>query len=391
MVYASFDKSIEQIIFQYDTNILNHLSVRNLSIGSNSLYNLVDIYNTSNIYRHARISMKQYNSNHDVGIYFENTTNSNANLFIGVDVSRSNQSFIKTSNCDFYIKIGNIETLRFAKNGNIGIGTTLPKQALDIHNNVYFNNSIGIGTTLPRNRIDVQDGNVNINGNLGIGTTIPRHKLDIQGGNMILSGNLGIGTSNALYNLYVLGETVLQGNLTLVNGTDTTKKITFNTSSIDAGQTYSYSFPSKTTSLIGGSFARLSTQLTVNGTTPEYPNLSASLTAGTYQFKYHLIYQTPNLLDGIAIAVEYTGTASSLIYTTRVSSSDTTTTSKVFTASGGTLTTTSVDAENINYPISIVGSIIVTTSGTLRVSVSSNRAAGSVSIMPGSLGEFYVA
>lgn len=389
MVYASFDKALEQITFQYDTNILNHLSVRNLSIGSNSLYHLVDIYNTSNIYKHARISVKQYNSNHDVGIYFENTTNSNANLFLGVDVSRSNQAFIKTSNCDFYIKINDKETLRFAKNGMIGIGTTIPKQSLDVESNVYFNNSIGIGTTFPRQKLDLINGDAIISGNIGIGTTIPKKTLDIQG-NAFLSGNIGIGTTSSLYNMHVLGETVLQGNLTLVNATDTTKKMTFNTSSINSGNTYTYSFPLKSSSLIGGSFTRLSSTFTVSGTTPDYPNVSSSLTAGSYMFKYHVIYQTPNLLDGISISVEYTGSSSSLVYTTRVSSSDTTTISKVFTASGGTLTTTSVATENINYPIMITGSIIATTSGTLRIAVASNRAEGTVSVMTGTLGELFI-
>ena len=44
-----------------------------------------------------------------------------------------------------------------------------------------------------------------VNGNVGIGTTNPRQLLDIQGGNTIISGNIGIGTTIPLYNLHING------------------------------------------------------------------------------------------------------------------------------------------------------------------------------------------
>ena len=45
-----------------------------------------------------------------------------------------------------------------------------------------------------------------INGNVGIGTTNPRQLLDIQGGNAIINGNVGIGTTIPLYNLHINGS-----------------------------------------------------------------------------------------------------------------------------------------------------------------------------------------
>jgi len=280
--------------------------------------------------------------------------------------------------------------IHFNKNGRIGINTSSSLQKIDIRGNVYFTNSIGIGTTLPRNILDIQTGNFNIQGNIGIGTTLPKQKLDINNGNIILSGNLGIGTNIPNYNLHIIGNSYIKGAFILANNTDPTKIATFNTDNLTTSTTSSYQFPKISTSLMGGTLLRLSSTFNTTNTTPSYPSISTTLVNGTYGFKYDLIYQTPNLLDGIAISMEFTGSSSSFIYTTRVSSSDSQTISKVFTTSGGTTTTTSVGAENINYPISIIGTIVVSSTGTLRVAVASNRPEGSLSIIAGSLGHLYI-
>jgi hypothetical protein len=88
--------------------------------------------------------------------------------------------------------------------GNIGIGTTTLLQTFHVQGVSYHSSSIGIGTTLPRQFMDIQGGNAIISGSVGIGTTLPRQFMDIQGGNAIISGNVGIGTTNPA-NLLSLG------------------------------------------------------------------------------------------------------------------------------------------------------------------------------------------
>jgi phage FluMu protein gp41 len=52
-----------------------------------------------------------------------------------------------------------------------------------------------------------------LNGNVGLGTTIPRQLLDIQDGNGIISGNLGIGTTYPQYAIDAVGDVNFTGIL----------------------------------------------------------------------------------------------------------------------------------------------------------------------------------
>jgi len=60
------------------------------------------------------------------------------------------------------------------------------------------------------------------NGNLGIGTTLPRQRLDVNNGNAIVSGKIGIGTVSPQYNLHTEGTAGLLGGSKIViqNGQD---------------------------------------------------------------------------------------------------------------------------------------------------------------------------
>lgn len=136
-------------------------------------------------------------------------------------------------------------TLVVADGGTVGIRTDYPRQTLDVNGTATFSSNVGIGTTNPREILDVIGQSI-FSSNVGIGTTIPRDALDVFGNfrvsgafyqnntevvftNLIdgwqfnpsnsnvyyLNGNVGVGTSSALEKLHVIGNTYLEGNLTL--------------------------------------------------------------------------------------------------------------------------------------------------------------------------------
>lgn len=111
-------------------------------------------------------------------------------------------------------------------NGNIGVGSTAPGQALDvkgtirISSNSILNGNVGIGTSTALNQALTVNGFIATQGtstptyftgvNVGMGSTNPGQQLDIQGtvrttgfiltgngaasGNVMVSNNIGIGT-----------------------------------------------------------------------------------------------------------------------------------------------------------------------------------------------------
>jgi hypothetical protein len=117
------------------------------------------------------------------------------------------------SNQPFQLATNNMERLRVQTDGKIGIGTSFPRQLLDIqHGNAIFSNNLGIGTTIPIQPLHVI-GQSYFSSNLGIGTTLPRQLLDIQHGNAIFSANLGIGTTIPIQPLHVIGQSYFSTNL----------------------------------------------------------------------------------------------------------------------------------------------------------------------------------
>jgi len=141
--------------------------------------------------------------------------------------------------------------------GNIGIGTTQPRQALDVINNGIFSGNVGIGTTNPSYALDVSGdirstGNIYANnisptgtstfanltvtgntylstttGNVGIATTTPGSKLQVNGNAAIgyaastavqanglaVGGNIGIGTTNPRQVSDVVGSSIVSANI----------------------------------------------------------------------------------------------------------------------------------------------------------------------------------
>lgn len=391
MAYARFDQSIQQITFEYDTQILNHLSARKVSIGSNIRRYPLEIYNTSNIYEDNRIYLEQNNSNSDLGLFLQSEVeNEKRTVFLGMDSKlKQKHGFLQTSNCDFYIQTSNIERLRIVQNGNIGIGTTLPRMSLDVVDSVIIMGSLGIGTTLPRHKLDIQAGSMIMSGTIGVGTTLPRQRLDINNGNLIISGNVGIGTTIAKKKFYGIGDHWVEGTLTLVNPSDLGKHITLTSSAITASNV-SVQLPNANTPLLGGSIQRIGSTQIVIGTNPMYPilfNLEPSI---TYAFSYILYYQSQVNTDGLSVSVEYTGTYSSMVYSIQTFLSNTNSVNGVFTASGSVLNTLAVDTANISYPVYIHGTIVVSTAGNLRLTMASTNVAGTIRLMTGSYGKIEV-
>jgi len=92
--------------------------------------------------------------------------------------------------------------------GNLGIGTTEPRSALDIYTGTALFGNIGVGADTITSR-------------LGIGTTTPRQELDAVG-NTILNGMVGINTITPYYPLQIhSAESVLtsaHGKLAISKG-----------------------------------------------------------------------------------------------------------------------------------------------------------------------------
>jgi hypothetical protein len=107
------------------------------------------------------------------------------------------------------------DTIRVDKDanfyGNIGIGTTLARVSLDVIGNSFISGNVGINTSSVTNQLDII-GTQYISNRLGINTNIATSALDVRGVALI-SSNVGIGTLVADYSLHVIGDAYMSGNV----------------------------------------------------------------------------------------------------------------------------------------------------------------------------------
>jgi hypothetical protein len=99
-------------------------------------------------------------------------------------------------------------------NNNIGIGTNIPRAALDINGNAIIDANVGIGTRIITQTVNMLNRDFYIfGGNLGVGTTIPTNNLDVYG-NISVKGNIGFSNKNiSLLEITNLDTNLLPGNL----------------------------------------------------------------------------------------------------------------------------------------------------------------------------------
>jgi len=173
------------------------------------------------------------------------TAATTAYAFYRVIFTKTNGTSTQVNIQEMYVTTTNSRV--YIDNGGVGVGTTAPRQAVDIVNaNIIVNSGgIGVGTYAPLQPLHVQ-GSSYFSSNVGIGTALPNFLLHVagdvnfdgslyQGGakyvssqwtnvitagtsNIYYSSNVGIGTSSPLYPLHVEGSAYMGSNLS-VRGT----------------------------------------------------------------------------------------------------------------------------------------------------------------------------
>lgn len=255
MSYAVFDTASRSITFQYQTTLTEGFSMRsNLLIGNSASLNTNDsiqVYNTQKLRKASILLYEQDSQTKEVGLFM---MASNLRDFqIGIfGASNNSNAFLQTTGAtDIAITTSNIERMRFAANGNIGVGTTRPLYPIHIQRNMFVglqntspslvveNTSSGIplvvrshtsegssilqvyGNNTTKYMDFQQNGHLqlfpttsNLN-TLSVGTTrnvSNGTSVDIIG-HTIVSGNLGIGTTLPNYPLHLIGSLYTSGSI----------------------------------------------------------------------------------------------------------------------------------------------------------------------------------
>jgi len=107
--------------------------------------------------------------------------------FLGTIKNQAGDTFILPEYLDnsddkgLHFFTSNEERFIINRDGNVGIGTTLPRQKLDVQGNIYVDGNIGIGTTIPLKPLHIEQGAIFLNGNVGFGLSNPQYTVEVSG------------------------------------------------------------------------------------------------------------------------------------------------------------------------------------------------------------------
>ena len=135
--------------------------------------------------------------------------------FLGTIKNQAGDTFILPEYLDnsddkgLHFFTSNEERFIINRDGNVGIGTTLPRQKLDVQGNIYVDGNLGIGTTIPLKPLHIEQGAIFLNGNVGFGLSNPQYTVEVSG---LLKADTLITTNVSISNLTISGSVFAAGD-----------------------------------------------------------------------------------------------------------------------------------------------------------------------------------
>jgi len=137
-----------------------------------------------------------------------------ANFLSDVNIENL-QVGILTVTKKFDVGVGGTVLTASIATGNIGIGTSIPREKVDIIGTTLISDKLGIGNNSPQQALDVT-GTALISSRLGIGNNSPQESLDVSG-SALISSRLGIGNNSPQQALDVTGIALISSRLGIGN------------------------------------------------------------------------------------------------------------------------------------------------------------------------------